>query len=423
MWWILSVACLRSPEPTLDVVDDDILPVASIGEARDEIWSAFLASAPPAEDKAIHSVSWQEHTLRYTLQQRGARPEQGWPVYIALHGGGGAPTAVNDAQWASMQGYYLDSVEVGLYVAPRGISDTWNLHFNEASYALYDTLIEHLVRSEGADPDRIYLMGFSAGGDGVYQITPRMADRFAGAVMSAGHPNGVSAENLYNLPFLIQMGEQDDAYDRARVAAQQDAALDALQAAHPGGYVHDLFLHIGGLHNLHWSDRDPSDARYPVIADTAAWLEGEAGGERSVDANAVRWLGAHVRDPRPERIRWQPGLVAGTRGEDARWWYWVGVEDDPETWGERVVVSLDRSRNTVVIEESGPRLRLRLDESMVDLSVPLRVEVGGASWSVSLEPRRSVLERSLRVWGDPRRLFVVELIVDRATGVVPATSG
>ena len=60
-----------------------------------------------------------------------------------------------------------------------GISDTWDLHFQEDSYPLYDRLIQNMIYTCNADPNRVYLLGFSAGGDGVYQILPRMADRFA----------------------------------------------------------------------------------------------------------------------------------------------------------------------------------------------------------------------------------------------------
>jgi poly(3-hydroxybutyrate) depolymerase len=49
-------------------------------------------------------------------------------------------------------------------------------------------------------------MGYSAGGDGVFQIAPRMADHWAAAAMMAGHPGDAAALNLRNLPFTIFMG-------------------------------------------------------------------------------------------------------------------------------------------------------------------------------------------------------------------------
>lgn len=41
------------------------------------------------------------------------------------------------------------------------------------------------------NPNKVFLTGFSAGGDGIYHMGPRMADVLAGVAMMAGHPNGV----------------------------------------------------------------------------------------------------------------------------------------------------------------------------------------------------------------------------------------
>ena len=53
------------------------------------------------------------------------------------------------------------------------------------------------------DVNRVYLSGYSAGGDGVYKLGPRMADRLAGAAMCGGHPNGASMLSLKNCFFSI----------------------------------------------------------------------------------------------------------------------------------------------------------------------------------------------------------------------------
>lgn len=402
--WFFLLACAPKPQPSPSP------PPAPLAEIRAQLWDAHRAAhAQPLPLSGEHSVSRGGHTMRYTIEARGAQPDAGWPVYIALHGGGGAPAEVNDAQWASMQGYYADSIDVGLYIAPRGISDTWNLHFQDASYPLYDALIEQLIAA-GADPDRVYLMGFSAGGDGVYQIAPRMADRFAAAAMSAGHHNGVSPVNLYALPFLLQVGELDDAYDRARATAEQSARLDALRAAHPGGYVHDLFVHIGGQHNRPWSDRDPSGATYPVVADPARWLAEGDGGQRQVDASSARWLRAHTRNPRPARIRWEPALSAA-----GRWRYWAGTAKETATHGALVDVSLEREANTITVHAAGTVLLLRLDEAMVDLSAPVVVVDGAQRHTILVEPDTQTLSRTLSERGDPQLMFPVELRLDRRT--------
>ncbi len=64
-----------------------------------------------------------------------------------------------------MTEYYKYSVENGIYVAVRGIEDVWNMHFLEEAYPMYDRLIEDMVMFSNADPNRVYLLGFSSGGD------------------------------------------------------------------------------------------------------------------------------------------------------------------------------------------------------------------------------------------------------------------
>ena len=68
-------------------------------------------------------------------------------------------------------------------------------------------------------PNRVYLLGFSAGGDGVYAIAPRMADRFAAVNQSSGHPNGVTLLNNANLPTCIQSGIRDTMFSPKRSVA------------------------------------------------------------------------------------------------------------------------------------------------------------------------------------------------------------
>ena len=72
-------------------------------------------------------------------------------------------------------------------------------------------------------------MGYSAGGDGVYQLAPRMADRFAAAAMMAGHPNETSPAGLRNIGFAIHMGALDVAYNRNEIARRWGVMLDSLQ--------------------------------------------------------------------------------------------------------------------------------------------------------------------------------------------------
>ena len=68
------------------------------------------------------------------------------------------------------------------------------------------------------DTNRVFITGYSAGGDGIYHVASMMADLLAGAAMMAGHPNQADCYNLRNLTFSVQAGDNDHAYDRANWA-------------------------------------------------------------------------------------------------------------------------------------------------------------------------------------------------------------
>ena len=144
-----------------------------------------------------------------------------------MHGGGGAPPQVNDGQWKNQMRLYKPNE--GIYLCPRAPTDTWNLWHQSHIDPLFDRLIENMIIFEEVDPDKVYLMGYSAGGDGVYQLAPRMCDRFAAAAMMAGHPNETSPQGLRNLPFALQVGENDKSYRRNKIAESWGEKLAELK--------------------------------------------------------------------------------------------------------------------------------------------------------------------------------------------------
>ncbi len=403
--------------------DDPGLSPAALDALEDALWAEYVATKPSdwvrseEERREVQTVTVDGVTMKYSVVRRG-NDTTPVPLYIALHGGGSAPASVNDDQWSQMQTYYMASIPSGIYVAPRGISDNWNLHFEDASFGLYDAIIDRLILQDNVDPDRVYILGFSAGGDGVYQIAPRLADRLAGANMSAGHPNGVSLVNVAQLPFLLQMGELDSSYDRNREAARYDGILDGYAAASPGLYTHDLFLHYGGSHNS-WSDRDASGREYPVIADPAAWL---ASGDRSTvnaDTNAVYWLDDHTRSPWPSTVIWDAGTAAGRGGRENHHYY-LALPEGASRAGS-ATVQLDTSANLLDVSTDLPALSIRLNHHMVDFAQPVTVRVGSEETVLTLRPSAALVGTTFQELHDPRYMFSAELSIVQEGGVVTVT--
>jgi hypothetical protein len=309
----------------------------------------------------------------------GDRPANGRSLYISMHGGGGAPAQVNDKQWENQKKLYTPAE--GVYVAPRAPTDTWNLWHQGHIDPLFAELIRSMVLFEGVDPDRVYLMGYSAGGDGVYQLAPRMADHFAAASMMAGHPNETKPDGLRNLPFALYMGGKDAAFNRNQIARDWKAALADLAAKDAGGYPHEVTIFE---ENGHWMDRK--------------------------DAVAVPWMAKFTRDLRPEKIVWLQDDVTSQR------FYWLANPEPKQ--GQRVVAR--RSGQTVDIDEASgvSRLLVRLDDSMVDLDKPVTVRVAGRVVFEGMVPRSvDTLRRTLAERGDPRGMFPAEVGID-----IPAAS-
>lgn len=339
-------------EETLDLYWNELGLTKAEAEAlvaeRFEARSAELREERAAELEA-KAIRMGERELRYLRKDFGDAPESGRSLWISMHGGGGAPPSVNDKQWQNQIRLYTP--DEGIYLAPRAPTDTWNLWHEAHIDDLFDRLIETMVAVEGVDPDRVYLLGYSAGGDGVYQLAPRMADRFAAASMMAGHPNDASPLGLRNLPFALFMGGEDGAYDRNKVASSWGTTLDELAAADPGGYPHRCTIYEGLGH----------------------WMDGK-------DAEALPWMASHTRDPWPARVVWrQSGRTHGR-------FYWLAVAEDQRRGGTTITATVDEQ--TIAIEsEDVSAVTLRLRDDLVDLDREVRVTANGTEVFRGLIPR------------------------------------
>lgn len=412
----------------LEQEDMRIRPDALAGATK-QVWSKYVQEITgdehrqaEQEDKAIR---YDGLTMRYAYTVVGDKPERGYPLYIALHGGGEAPTGLNDSQWEHMKVYYLGGVTNGIYLATRGVTDNWNLHWREQSFACYDRLIENMIAFGQIDPDRVYLMGFSAGGDALYQIPARMPDRWAAAAMSAGHPNGVPPDNYANLGFLIQVGDLDAAHKRNQVAAEYGVRLDKLQEANPGLYRHATYIHAARGHNF--LDHGPAGVRQRVFTDPAAWLEqGSQAPTCEIDCNSIRWLDQHVRNPLPGKLVWDAGTRAERSGnkqpgfwptaEKANLHYWIGIDrydKDGPLEAQRIVVESVPQQRLIKVHEIGNFVRFYLHPAMFDPGQEVTVEVGGKTLTARPEPNLRTLVQSVLDRGDPAYVFPACLTLSR----------
>lgn len=238
----------------------------------------------------VHTIEQNGKKMRFIVGEKGKPDGSGYPLYITLHGGGSTTEGENDTQWYGMYDYYRPCVEDGIYVAYRGMEDVWNMRSLPEAYAIYDRIIEDMVLINNADPNRVYLLGFSAGGDGVYEITPRMADRFAAANMSLGHPNKVSLLNVANAPFQIQVGVTDYYSSEAKRSIRGAEFQDILNGYHDTygfGYEHRVLVHVPQGHNF-------NDCSEGAIAESMVLKDPSEFARRAVDEDWLKGVCRHL---------------------------------------------------------------------------------------------------------------------------------
>jgi len=318
-----------------------------------------------ADAVTAKQITIGDKTLKWESKTFGNAAPGKRSLWISMHGGGNAEPAVNDQQWRNQIRLYEPAE--GIYLAPRAPTDTWNLWHEGHIDPLFQALIDAQVTINGVDPNRVYLMGYSAGGDGVWQLAPRMADRFAAAAMMAGHPNESSVLGLRNLPFAIFMGGADAAYDRNKIAADKTAELDRLNAADPGGYVHMSRIYPG---LPHWMNRK--------------------------DAEALPWMAGFTRNPWPKRIVWLQDDVTHDR------FYWLHIPDAAAAKaGDQIIAAVEGQ--TITLAGTVPAgTTLRLSDQLLNLDKPVKVIVNGrTAYSGKVARTGLAIEQSLEERADP----------------------
>jgi len=394
----MPFGALTKGDPTVDAVWSDLAPVTSAQAAIEE-WLALAPDDRKADAPALRApltrseaaraidlitadrlarlaigrreemdkkaLTIGDKTLKWMAKTFGDAPTNGRSLWISMHGGGNAPASVNDQQWTNQSRLYEPAE--GIYIAPRAPTDTWNLWHEGHIDPLFQRLIDDHVALAGVDPDKVYLMGYSAGGDGVWQLAPRMADRFAAAAMMAGHPNEASLLGLRDLPFALFMGGDDAAYNRNKIAASRAADLDSLAQADPGGYVHFARIYPGLGH----------------------WMKKQ-------DAEALPWMAKFRRDPWPKKVVWQQDDVVHHR------FYWLQIPGEiPVKDRQKTVARVDD--RTITLEGEVPSgMVLRLSDRLLDLDRPLVVRANGREVFKGKAVRRAAdIAASLEERADP----------------------
>ena len=348
--------------------------------ARQLAWERYLQSTLGRKRKSDfeqNQVTFQKHLSPYTIKTVGKRPENGWPLFIAMHGGGGAPQKLNDSQWKHMQIYYKDQPQVTgyKYLSLRAPNNTWNGFYDDYVYPMIENLIQQFVVFGDVDPNKVFAMGYSHGGYGAFAIGPKIPYRFAAVHSSAAAPTGgqTSAKTLRNLRFTFMVGEKDTAYGRRERCEKFAKQIDEL------GYSNVEFMYEKGFGHGGLPDRDMISQMYD-----------------------------HVRNPIPSHVTWEMTDSVVDR------FYWLSV--DAPAKGSLIDAKLDG--NQIKIEtENCDSFSVLLDRRLIeDPTKPIKIVMvakdGERSYEVNYKPSFKTLCDSIAKTGDLNLAFDFEIKIN-----------
>jgi pimeloyl-ACP methyl ester carboxylesterase len=359
---------------------------ANESAVRGVAWESYRAAPihkAMRTDYAANQVRFEKHLSPYTVKTVGTRPAKGWALFIAMHGGGGAPKAVNDSQWKHMQIYYRDHPEAGgyLYVALRAPNDTWNGFYDTYVYPLVANLIRQFLLFGDVDVNKVFIMGYSHGGYGAFAIGPKMPDRFAAVHASAAAPTDgeTTAKTLRNTIFTVMVGEKDTMYGRYERDQKFCDAVEKLRGERNDIYPVSVRIIAGHGHGG-LPDRDKIADMYPA-----------------------------VRQSVPRELTWS------MTDKVIKDFFWLRC-DAPGKQREIEAICRD-NRITVTTTTNVTTARALLDRRLVDFDKPVALELNGKALKpVKLQPSLRVLCETLLRRGDPELAFTAQIDLPLGAG-------
>ena len=106
---------------------------------RKILWEEWVERNQESYSKAIGAKELgKEPQLLKCLERRFGNPDSlAKPLFLSMHGGGGAPARINDQQWNNQIRLYEPTE--GIVVAPRAPGNTWDL-WHQAPVARFHSL-------------------------------------------------------------------------------------------------------------------------------------------------------------------------------------------------------------------------------------------------------------------------------------------
>lgn len=171
---------------------------------------SFTVSFAQIDYKGFPQWSWhkQDSTEYYLYTPSGMQPGKQYPVALFMHGCCGVDDHASlrnavDPPARMWHNFGANTQKTPTYIIAPATSRGWERHFDDLKKVMDD-----LVKTNQADPQRIYVCGFSMGGDGTFKFISRYPRYFAAAIIMGMEMKG-DLEKVKDVPVWINRGETD----------------------------------------------------------------------------------------------------------------------------------------------------------------------------------------------------------------------
>jgi pimeloyl-ACP methyl ester carboxylesterase len=321
-------------------------------------------------------VHFENYSSPYTVKYVGVHPTNGWALFIAMHGGGGAAKAVNDEQWGEMQHYYKDHPDAGgyIYLALRAPNDTWNGFYDVYVYPLIANLVHQFLLFGDVNPDKVFIMGYSHGGYGAFAIGPKEPDLFAAIHASAAAPTDgeTTVVTLRNTIFTCMVGGVDVMYGRR----SRDEMFRA---------------------EISWLRGDRTD----IYPDTVNIVE-RNGHTGLPDRDLIKDMYPAVRNPVPRELTW---LMTDSVVTD---FFWLHTDAPGK---QKQIAATCRDNQITVTTTNVTEATVLLDSRLVDFQKPVMLECNGKISMQKIMPSLRTLCETLQRRCDPGLAYTAKVVL------------
>lgn len=146
-----------------------------------------------------------------------------YPLIVFLHGAGERGTEnerslIHLVPFVARRDFPADGVFVLVPQCPPGqrwVETDWSLRQHRqpvrpsSPLQAVKSIVDRLAATEAIDGDRIYIMGLSMGGFGVWDALARWPERFAAGISICGGADLATAVRLRHIPIRVYHGERD----------------------------------------------------------------------------------------------------------------------------------------------------------------------------------------------------------------------